>query len=317
MSYSMAKVCWCICNILFGLAAVTLAVRFYGLNRTQVLLVTLLFLCGTPFRNSVGVGQQDLLVLVCVAAAFCLNGKAAPLFVGVSYVKYSFGPPFFFYLWFRKSFASALVSLVPLLVGILIVSAWLHANPMQIAFDPLASLKHVAPVYDAALPTYDVTGQIRYVEFWLHPGHLGFNGLQEVTPFLVTLPLAWWISRRKTGFSEDGSVALITLLSVIVFLHNDYDYVMFLFPLCLAVRHIELRSAQVVLAVILFFWFGLKVLHIVLPNRLAYLVVPGFLLLVTMFIALARLARETSTISTTDGIYRRAPKATGDDLQQS
>lgn len=317
LSYSAAKVCWCVCNVLFGLSSVALAVRFYALTRTQGLIIFLLFLCGTPFRNSVGNGQEDLLVLVCIAAAFYLDSKTAPLLVGVSYVKYSFGPPFFFYLWFRKSFASALVSLVPVFVGILIVSAWLHANPMQIALDPLASLEHVASVYDGALPTYDLTGQIRYVELWLHPGHLGFSGLQEVTPFLVTLPLTLWIARRTTGFSEEGSVALITLLSVIVFLHNDYDYVMFLFPLCLAVRHIELRSAQVVLAVILFFWFGLKVLHILLPNSFAYLVVPGFLLLVAMFIALARLARETATISTTDSIHRRAPKATGDGLQQS
>ena len=302
LSFPAAKVCWCVCNVLFGLAAVSLVVRYYALTRAQIFLVFLLFLCGTPFRNSVGNGQHDLLVLVCIAAAFCLDSKAAPLFVGVSYVKYSFGPPFFLYLWFRKSFLSALISLVPVLVGILIVSAWLHANPVQITFDPLTSLKRTGPAYDSLLPTYDLTGQIRYLELWLHAGQRGFDALQEITPFVVSLPLTWWIARRAAGFSEEGCVALITLSSVIVFLHMEYDYVMFLFPLCLAIRHIALRSAQIVLTIILVFWFGLKILHTVLPNSFPYLIVPGFFLLVTMFIALAKLARDVATMSPHENI---------------
>jgi hypothetical protein len=300
LSYSAAKVCWCICNVLFGLGAVGLAARFYHLTRRQGLLVLLLFLCGTPFRNSVGNGQQDLLVMICIAAALCLHTRAGPLFAGVSYIKYSFGPSFFFYLWFRKSPVSALLSLVPVLAGTLIVAAWLHTSPLQIALDPLASLKHISSIYDSIVPTYDLTGQIRFLERWLNPQHHGFDALQEITPFVVTLPLTWWISRKGSGFEEHGAVALITLSSVMLYLHNDYDYVMFLFPLCLAIRYIELRSAQIILILILFFWFGVKILHILVPGALPFLVIPGFLLLIAMFLSLVRLARTTAAMPLQD-----------------
>jgi hypothetical protein len=81
---------------------------------------------------------------------------------------------------------------------------------------------------------------------------------------------------------------------VLLFLHNSYDYVIFLFPLCLAIRHLRVRSGQIVFAVIIYFWFVVKALDSVRGISRWTLIVPGFILMVTLFVSLIRLASETA-----------------------
>jgi hypothetical protein len=118
LSLVQANLAWFLCNLAFAVTSAVLAARFYGLQR-YVFLIIGLMLAATPTRMTFGNGQQGLLVLflwsLSLFSTRLTDGRS--LVCGISYFKFSFGPPVFFYLLLRKGLRAVMLSAVPAVVA--------------------------------------------------------------------------------------------------------------------------------------------------------------------------------------------------------
>ena len=74
-----------------------------ALGWRATIILTSIFAMSTPFRNSVGNGQQSLLVFAAIAISVCtVNQTLAGCATAVSIVKYSFAPPLLMLHAFRR-----------------------------------------------------------------------------------------------------------------------------------------------------------------------------------------------------------------------
>ncbi|HVC48284.1 MAG TPA: glycosyltransferase family 87 protein [Terracidiphilus sp.] len=90
ISFPVARLVWAFCNLALAGVALWYCQRIFRLSRQEWGVAAILFLLGTPFRNSVGNGQQSLLVLAFIALAYGVGPRSPRwLWFGLSYCKYS------------------------------------------------------------------------------------------------------------------------------------------------------------------------------------------------------------------------------------
>ena len=259
-----ANVVWMGCNVFFAIASGVLAARANGLRGKAVLGVVCLLLMATAARNTIGNGQQGLLVLFLWCAALPLwtrsaNGGAA--LAGVSYLKFSFAPPMFLYLLFRWGVRAALLSLTPAGAALVLVWLWLAGahhpalllklamEPMQVAhtgFTTLAGDQDLMYLVEAGMRLN------RGVES---------RGLALAAALAVCVPVSYMAFRVHRGRSTAWHMAVLATMSYGLFKHHAYDGVVLLFPLCYALGRWREGGARLVLLLIGYLFYGQRVLE--------------------------------------------------------
>jgi hypothetical protein len=260
LSMSTATAVWAVCNLMFGVISAFLCGRFYGLRGYWCGVLVAMFLISTPMRNSVGNGQQSLLVLLIWVLALCRTPKASSALVaGFSYFKYSFAPPVFLLLLFRLGAAAALLSLIPALITLVFVYLWtggslLHpVGLLQMLFEPLKVAQSGG--YSASLGS----NLMDVLEFGLKGSHLGpatVGGLEYGLPLVISAGLLYLIARKKSLMSWDLQIALLAVLSILLFKHHPYDEVVLLLPVAYCVRNIRTVAARWALGTLCYLWYG-------------------------------------------------------------
>ncbi len=277
---AIANSAWACCNVLFSVGSAVLAARFFGLRGVGwAMVVAGILLAANPTRTSISNGQQGLFVLALWSVALLWPvaaersasrpGIGGLLLVGVSYLKYSFAPAVALYLLLRNGLRTGVRRLLwtalPALVSTVLVWLWID-QPHDV---PHLLRQAVAPLQVAKAgyqPTADPGQTMMDLLEFLLGGHLVATPRLTAISFAVAIAITAGVllgalrHLRRAGLahSADGRgwlLALVATMSFVLYKHHPYDEVVFLYPLCYALRRWQRWPAAVVLVLIGYSWF--------------------------------------------------------------
>lgn len=253
MSFAAARVVWAVCNLIFAGLTLWLVKGIFEQTRTEWGITCIAFLCGTSFRNDLGNGQQALLVLVLVAAAYSAR-KPWPkcLWFGLSYCKYSFSPPYFFDLLLSRPIGFVAATLIPAAIGVL-WAHWMVGGPwLQLIVEPLLVGKGIRP------SNSDLMAMVDDFFIWRHGWNILYLILEYAVPVLAAAAVAWRM-RFKSGLRGSALRQALTAVygtsALLLFRHLGYDFVFLIFAFALALKYPRQLAARAVLIGIVYFWF--------------------------------------------------------------
>lgn len=250
LEWEDAKRVWAFLNIGISIWIALYIVNVARMNRVESIIVLLLFLCSTPFRNSVGNGQQSLMILF--AALFVLKrSNTAYIVAGISYLKYSFAPPVALYLLLRGGWKALVWSLLIPGMGFLIFWAYqgdkaffsllmqpLAVNALSVGVGLSDYMTIVSLVFD------EKSGLLWGVVYYLFT-------------VLFSMFITYWVLRD--GKDPLLGFAAISIVCLLFFKHLVYDYVFLLPAFVVFVKCRNAWYAKVGLFAVLYFWFGIRI----------------------------------------------------------
>lgn len=292
-----AQVIWALCNLAFAAISAWVAARFYGLGRGGAVAVLCLLWMATPTRVTIGNGQYGLLVLVlwCVSLLALRITDTRAMIAGISYVKYNFAPVLLLYLLMKAGLRRALVSLVPVLIGAVLVCLWLGQwhSPAQILHFSVSPLR-VADSGYGYFPRWGGSNLMDMIEPPLL--HLGvpYSRLQSIS--LTAAVLLWvvflYYCLRRNRSAVRWHMAILGLASYALFRHHSYDGVTLLFPLCYAFERWRVPQSKLVFAIIVYCWYLQRLLNSLDPYS-SVLPKVEFLLLILAMALVYRIGPES------------------------
>ncbi len=250
LDWNTVKPVWALVNVVLGFSCVYfIAHSGSKITGGRLWAVLFIFLCSTPFRNTISNGQQALLILLFSYLGWSMRPmlSAAPFF-GASYVKYSFAPPIMLWLLLEKNVRLILLSFLFLAIGWLLFSAIVGINPIETAFQPLqVSAKEVG------IGTADIMSIGKVLEWDKHV----FRGIGYVAGLVLAAALTLYLRFFCRRLESEDIFAALALISLMSFFHLAYDFV-FLLPLFCRSFSLAFWRRLVVYAGIGYFWFGLR-----------------------------------------------------------
>lgn len=265
-----AKLIWAAMN--FGLVLVSCGcvARLYELNRRKAWLLTVLVLMGTPFRVTLGNGQVTAPVLVCLALwALVQRSQGRGLLLGGAWAKYSVPPVLAVFLLLRRRWRLLAWSVVPPLAGFWFFYAWLRTSFWTLLMEPFrCSMNNVSPGLANVMAIVEIVQRrpppFRPVPdaFYLAP-HAGWMPL---VPGLCGIALAIVLGIYFFGHGGEADAhihfACLTAASLLCFKHQIYDFLLLIFCLAVALKAQNSAARNWLLALIAYFWYFERVLHV-------------------------------------------------------
>jgi hypothetical protein len=287
MKLSTALMYWCVINLVLLAATLLMVGRMFRLSGLGTVVLTLLTLASTPFRVAMANGQQSIFILFMLTVVFYAgNTLVQGIALGLSYAKYSFSPMLVFLLLFKKRFGLVLISIVPPVLGLLVVWWMLGGSVGGLAIEPLQTAKIAVGSGEADLMTLS--------ELMLRGAGASaqlFSLVPTVAGFGVALLGALLIARQK-DLNEAAQFALVLILTLFCFKHLIYDFVVLIVPLAQVLITRSSKARMIVLLCIAYFWFGTTIMHRVVSGAHAPLVLFNGVILVIMALAAARSSRH-------------------------
>lgn len=284
-------------NLAMVLASCVLLSRLYELPLHRTWLFTILVLTGTPFRVTLGNGQVTALVLLAFALwAAAQRAVARGLLLGVAWVKYSVPPVLALYLLLRRQWKLLFVSALPLLAGWLFFVAWLHTAPLSLATEPFrCATGNVSPGLANAMAVTELT--LRHLplfhiapdRLYLAPNSADPPWAAYLVALAVALGVAAWVARMAQRVDARVCFALLLAASLLCFKHQIYDFLLLALCLALVLRAPASRQRDTALAILVYFWYFERFLHIWRFEFWPAVVVLSFLLLGLLLLTIARL----------------------------
>lgn len=290
VSFGAGKLIWAACNLAFVCVMVRCVAQLYELDARRSLLLLCFTLTGTPLRVTVQNGQNDALALLCIALwAVVASERGRGLLLGLAYEKYSVPPALFLYLLFRRRGRLLAYSLVPPLLGFLLVDAWLPTPWRTLLLEPFSTALHGCNVSRGIANIMAVAEKLlrhtQHSPAWsaLLPYALGI---------LLAMGMAGYFARNAAGM--DGRILLACLMaaSLACFKHQIYDFLALIFVVAVALKAAPSHARSVALGVTAYFWYVERVLHIWRWEFHLFTILPSFLLLLWMIAATWRLGRS-------------------------
>ena len=289
VSFPVARVLWTLANLVFTAMVLSLVSRQFGLDRTRIAALTLAFVASTPFRNGLGNGQQGMLELLLVAVAFAMTAEPARgFFLGLSFAKFSFAPPYFFDLLVSRRVLALVCAGVPAIVGLVWAHAMVGGDWLVLLLEPLKTAKVSGP------GNADLMSLATFVLPESLLGGIPVAVCRYLLPFALSFALAWQV-RFQSG--PDGAernrfaAAVYALAAVALFRHLGYDQVFLIFPAAYVLRHWSLSQARWAAAILGWFWFVLRVSDALLPKISLAMVVPNVVLFIALHVLLTQIER--------------------------
>jgi hypothetical protein len=169
----------------------------------EFVILSLLFFAGLPFRNTLGVGQNGLIALAFLMLALLFIDKKilSGFFLTFALIKYTLTAPFILYFLYKKKYTVVLIAGAVHLVLNLYGAHTLGMNLIDLAL--------------LVLETSTSLSDSGYIDLMSINSNLT---IRIFLYFLVTLIIGYSIVKDKL------SIALISLLSLIIVYHRIYDY---------------------------------------------------------------------------------------------
>lgn len=291
--FSVAVKIWLIMNIL---ATAILLIAIYILIGSQTITVekficaSLIFISGTPFRNTLGNGQLPLvsLALFMLSLSFMNKGKwfLSGIFLAVSLLKYNLIFPFIivFFVLRRKWLAFFVCCSIHLLAH-LSLCALMKTSPFVIFLDILKlNLKMIS-----SAPTYDIWSFFRFLNMSLGGSIvLKYLGVIFFISMILTLFFLW--IKTKHRFGQIEWLSILSVFALLSSYNRIYSAVFLVFPLMILLIISGFRIPRILICFgVGYFFFLQKIIsEIRLLNHLVFLEsFLGFILLSLMFYSLA------------------------------
>ena len=252
LEYTKATAAWAVLGIIASLLTLLLIGREFKLTPISLLICGLLFFCSTPFRNSIGNGQQSILSLFAFSLLFLQHKNVGSFLSGISYFKYSFAPPVAFYIFISRGWKALCLSLLPCLLGYLLFIWHVGGDPWSLLLQPLkvAQGRSWEGVGDA----------ITIINMTLPES----NSLsRSLLTYLLPILLSFWVITKavRNQASVSFSFCVVSLSSLMFFSHRWYDHIFLLPVLAYAIAHFKLTEAKVIAAIVMWNWFAMKILR--------------------------------------------------------
>ena len=260
LEYTKATATWAALGIIASLLTLLLIGREFKLTPMSLIICGLLFFCSTPFRNSIGNGQQSVLSLFAFCLLFLQNKNIGSVLSGMSYFKYSFAPPIAFYILISRGWKALCLSLLPCLIGYLLFIWHLGGDPWAVLIQPLKVGMGPRPGWEG------VGDAMTIFKMVLPESNSLFRGLLA---YLLPILLTCWVITK--AFRNQTSVAfgfcIVCLSTLMFFSHRWYDHIFLLPILAYALAHFKLIGAKIITAVVMWNWFAMKILRYFLENN--------------------------------------------------
>ena len=212
MPYRTAVVVWLICNLFCTVAIVYLLRKTFmkQLPEEMYVVLSLLMIAGTPWRNQIGVGQHTLFSLFFFLLAVYLSesGRWLPssLALAVSYFKYTLTAPLALYFIYKKRWREFAVSVAIHIAGTAFGAYWLKASFIDMIKQPLAVSSALAS--EGSIDISALSGGASW----------------SMLAALVIMALLFAAAVRLPAGFDNEFFSLLTLVSLIITYHRSYDF---------------------------------------------------------------------------------------------
>jgi hypothetical protein len=288
-----AKIIWALINVALVLLSCWLVARMYELGGRTAWLFTVLVLTSTSARVTIGNGQITALVLASLALwALAQTSLSRGLLLGVAWAKYSVPPVLAAFLFLRRRWRLLFYSLLPPTAGFLFFYAWLQTPFWALLWEPFrTSTNNVSPGLANVMAVSEIALRhpplFRPVPdaFYLSPA----SGWMAAIPYVCGIALAIGIAAYYSvrGKQADGRVlmACLTTACLFCFKHQIYDFLFLMFPLAVALQAKSSAARNWLLGLIVYFWYGERLLHIRRWEFWPAIVIVSFFLLLALIVA--------------------------------
>jgi Glycosyltransferase family 87 len=249
LSFRTASLVWCVGNILLSLVIVVCIRRLYAFDGRTTLVLLLLLWMSLPFRSALAKGQQSLLELALLCLFYTLHSAVSRgVLLGLSYAKYSFSPVLFMVLLFRGRFRVLTISLLPPVLGFLVVWYMLGGAPLRLAVEPLlVSRLNVSPGLGDLMTLIDRLLQRHLAQPPITP-------LSYAIALVCSIAYGFRLAWRQ--LAPDAELTLLSLATLLIFKHLVYDYVFLILPLALVLKRSSRAGKGLTFVTVFMFWYG-------------------------------------------------------------
>ncbi len=214
-----ARIVWLISNLFFTVCILVLlgATFFKETELKNFVIFALLMICGTPWRNQLGVGQHTLFSVAFFLLAVFLSEKAeknralwipAGLCLSVAYFKYTLTVPMTVYFIYKRKWKEVILSAVPHILLTVYASTVLGEPVMNMFMKPLKVASELSS-----------SGSIDLGAF------LGGGSVSMVVTLLIMAGLAVFGFLCPDRRENDALViSVCVLLANIMTYHRMYDF---------------------------------------------------------------------------------------------
>ena len=254
-----AYVAWLFVNYIFVVVAAIVAVRILGVDRTSVLVVTLVFCNFNPLYEALTQRTIEIfeLMLLFVAWSFYRRGRDAGCGVAIGIAAMTKFLPLIFLPWFIlrrrwRALAASIAVIVPLAIAAQLVFGWQHSGILI----QLGGVTFLKSELDQSL-----SGMVARLIEWTHcPLPAPVAGLVVVLIALGVL-MAFMLEARRREGSEDIEFGLLAAAMVLLAPHNEqYYFIFLLLPYLLLYRRYRERwSIRAALLALSFFLVAMPV----------------------------------------------------------
>jgi hypothetical protein len=251
MDWGVAKIAWALLNVAVGFLIVLILSELLKLSKDKTLFVFLTFFASNSFRIGLGNGQHGLIMLLAFLVIPVSRKYWSSFTAGIGYFKYSFAPPFAAYLFFRRGTFQFFASLLPGITGFFVFWIITGGPFWETLTQPL-----LVSSQGVALGSADI---MTIAEKLTNEGSIYHYIGYYLLPILLSLCGAYYASKKI--IEKSSSFAFLCLISLVSFKHLSYDFVFLLPAFAVAIKNIKNISSKYVISVILFVWFGWKVVY--------------------------------------------------------
>lgn len=252
--WSSAKIIWSLINTLLGFVIVWLLCKKYKFYFYETTFICSLFFLSTPFRNCLGNGQITFIILLSFCSFLLKNLKFKSLFLGLSYIKYSFAPILAFTIYLKYGTKNFIISGLLIFIGWIFFSTYLNQNIFYTMAQPIqAGLKG----FDAGLARGDLFSILKFIKNL----NISINIYAIIALILIfNFYIAKEISKIKDNLLILSLILVGTLLS---FGHLIYDYIVLLPLLVYSFKNKNNLNSKISILIIFYFWFGIRIFEYV------------------------------------------------------
>lgn len=258
LDFQNAKIVWAIINIFIGISIPILLNKQLNLKTETLIIVILMFLAATPFRNSLANGNVSLLVLL--ALTFSLFSlKNFNLLSGLAFIKYSFVPPFLFSFLIQRRIKDLIMILIIPLFSFLVFILLMDGNPLKILVQPLIVASQVIGIESIGIMSITKLIVVNL------DGSFDLEGFYSLIIYSL-LPILFCffivLSTHRIFKDELFIFSSLCIASLISFTHLYHDFILYLPALMIAISHLKNIFSRILIFLIMTNWYGLTVIRL-------------------------------------------------------
>jgi hypothetical protein len=232
-SFKVSAKAWLLTNLLS--TVILLYVSFALISRIRVskrtyFLLTMLFLCGTPFRVTLGNGQMSIVAMTfLVLSIFCENrGQRflAGIFLSLSLLKYSVTLPFIFFFFFLKRKWVPLIYCGVIHISILLLlCGWMKTSPLSLVLTYINLTGEIVSSYSGIDVWSFFKDILRLANFH------GMSVIGVMASSVTLISILFVCIRISKKLDSAALLSLMSMFMLFACYHRVYDYICLVFPL--------------------------------------------------------------------------------------